>query len=57
VEVLNREDQRTLLTVVQYEVSQECKGPDLAFLRAGVRQPRVVYGDIEELEQQGLSVF
>ena len=57
MEILNHKDERTLLTVVQHEVSQECKGPDLTFLRTEVHQQRVIHRHVEKLEQQGRLVL
>jgi len=55
MEILNHKDERTLLTVVQHEVSQECKGSDLTFLWTEAHQQRVIYRHVEKLEQQGCS--
>jgi len=57
MEILNHKDERTLLTVVQHEVSQECKGPDLTFLRTEVHQQRVIHRHVEKLEQQGRPIL
>jgi hypothetical protein len=57
MEILNHQDERTLLTVVQHEVSQEGKGPDLPLLRTEARQPLVVHGHVQKLEEQGCVVF
>ncbi|MDP9144918.1 MAG: hypothetical protein M3N43_09545 [Actinomycetota bacterium] len=57
MEILHRQDKRTLLTVVQHEVSQECKGLGFPFLWTPARPPLVVYGHIEKLEEHGCVVF
>src|SRR5215510_13900950 len=57
MEILNHQDERTMLTVVQHEVSQERKGPDLTLLRTEVGQPLVGYRHVEKLEEQGRVVF
>jgi hypothetical protein len=57
MEILYHKDERTLLTVVQHEVSQECKGPDLPFLWTEGHQQRVIHRHVEKLEQQGHSVL